>query len=291
MTVSVGQYSRGALAALAAHRRDLREPGLGVLAALIREDEAAILRAQKFWLDDCDATLEAGLDHLPDALRLPFEEIVLESRSSAEILTAHGQRPGGEVHRVIHAREQVAEDGALFIVIRNISGSREFAWTADEMAIPSSLAELGLSETRMDDGNRRCVFKFQFNDRTGLYLEEGQEESVARLGRAVLRVLCLLQLLACSNVATHLEPPPKKLADVARKRGRSPFFSYHVLTVPGDASDREDHGGTHASPRQHVRRGHYRRLPTGRTIFVNQCLVGDARRGLVAKSYLARGAT
>lgn len=51
-------------------------------------------------------------------------------------------------------------------------------------------------------------------------------------------------------------------------------------------------GGSHASPRWHIRRGHWRTLADGRRVFVQACEVGDATRGGVIKDYrLAMGAT
>jgi hypothetical protein len=44
-------------------------------------------------------------------------------------------------------------------------------------------------------------------------------------------------------------------------------------------------GGTHASPRWHIRRGHWRQLADGRRVFVRQCEVGDPTRGGVVKDY------
>lgn len=44
-------------------------------------------------------------------------------------------------------------------------------------------------------------------------------------------------------------------------------------------------GGTHASPRWHIRRGHWRTLPDGRRTFVRECEVGDPTRGGVVKDY------
>lgn len=43
--------------------------------------------------------------------------------------------------------------------------------------------------------------------------------------------------------------------------------------------------GSHASPRWHIRRGHWRILADGRRIFVRSCEVGDATRGGVIKDY------
>lgn len=47
-----------------------------------------------------------------------------------------------------------------------------------------------------------------------------------------------------------------------------------------------DLGGTHASPRWHIRRGHWRQLADGRRVFVRACEVGDPARGGVVKDYI-----
>jgi hypothetical protein len=44
-------------------------------------------------------------------------------------------------------------------------------------------------------------------------------------------------------------------------------------------------GGTHATPRWHIRRGHWRNLADGRRVFVRECEVGDKSRGGVVKDY------
>jgi hypothetical protein len=51
----------------------------------------------------------------------------------------------------------------------------------------------------------------------------------------------------------------------------------------------EPEGGTHASPRWHVRRGHWRQLADGRRVFVRACEVGDPARGGVIKDYIVEG--
>ena len=63
-------------------------------------------------------------------------------------------------------------------------------------------------------------------------------------------------------------------------------FTYHVLKLPDHLADRNAAiGGSHASPRFHVRRAHIRKLPTGVLTFVRQCFVGDRERGVVQKHY------
>lgn len=62
-------------------------------------------------------------------------------------------------------------------------------------------------------------------------------------------------------------------------------FTYHVLTLPHAGGGRTGEGGTHSSPRYHVRRAHIRKLPSGALTFVRQCFVGDPARGQVEKNY------
>ncbi|MDM0029174.1 hypothetical protein [Variovorax saccharolyticus] len=72
-------------------------------------------------------------------------------------------------------------------------------------------------------------------------------------------------VLNCANVTTCDIQAPAALNKKRRAKGKQPFFSYKVLqlaedrrgTVSGDA------GGTHGSPRMHLRRGHIRRKRPG----------------------------
>lgn len=80
---------------------------------------------------------------------------------------------------------------------------------------------------------------------------------------------------------------PSKLANAREKRGHLPLFSYRVVTLGIGGGSRQDHGGTHASPALHWRRGHFRRLGP-RLISVAPCLVGSAENGIIEKSYDGR---
>jgi hypothetical protein len=68
-------------------------------------------------------------------------------------------------------------------------------------------------------------------------------------------------------------------------------WTWHQIIIDLDRA-RAKHtalGGTHASPRWHIRRGHWRRLANGRRIFINQCQVGDSAHGGVVKDYIVKG--
>jgi hypothetical protein len=103
-------------------------------------------------------------------------------------------------------------------------------------------------------------------------------------------LMCFLNALACSNVHVARSEP--------RKAGRKvkaalPFDTYHVLTidVPGRPGERSGIGGAHRSPREHLRRGHIRRLGDGRRIWVNATVVAAGRGGgTVTKDYALRAA-
>lgn len=93
--------------------------------------------------------------------------------------------------------------------------------------------------------------------------------------------------LSCSNSSIADDRPPSRELNAKRKRkGKTPFFTYKVLTISTGASSGkgESMGGSHSSPRVHLRRGHIRRL-TDRTVWVNSCVVGDKSKGMVVKDY------
>lgn len=67
--------------------------------------------------------------------------------------------------------------------------------------------------------------------------------------------------------------------------GKQPSYDWRTVVIDGKVIKCEHKGGTHASPRLHDRRGHSRRLPDGRIVWVRPCKVGDASRGVVFHDY------
>lgn len=106
-------------------------------------------------------------------------------------------------------------------------------------------------------------------------------------------VISLMNALACSNVSSQTVAPSRTLRAVSASRGRriDELDTYHVLMVevPGKANgSRGDANGSHASPREHVRRGHIRRLD-GKSIWVNSTVVNAGKTvGKVEKHYQVR---
>lgn len=92
--------------------------------------------------------------------------------------------------------------------------------------------------------------------------------------------------LSCQNVDTRTVAPSEALNRKRLRGGKPPMVSYHVLELTHDERGGSlAHGGTHATPRQHLRRGHIRRLSTSRTTWVRSCVVGSRAQGEVHKDY------
>jgi hypothetical protein len=105
-------------------------------------------------------------------------------------------------------------------------------------------------------------------------------------------LLNLLNVLSCRNVHTEKSLPKKtSMAMNAGKKNAVPFDAYHYLVIDTPKkSESSGVGGSHASPREHLRRGHIRRLADGRRIWVNATVVSAGSGGVVAKDYVMRGA-
>lgn len=102
--------------------------------------------------------------------------------------------------------------------------------------------------------------------------------------------MCFLNALACSNVHMERSAPRKQSKKV---KAALPFDTYHILTidVPGQAGERTGLIRPHRSPREHMRRGHIRRLADGRRVWVNATVVAAWRgSGVVTKDYALRAA-
>lgn len=98
--------------------------------------------------------------------------------------------------------------------------------------------------------------------------------------------LNLFYILGCSNVSTTDNPAPEALNKKRARAGKLPLFEYKTLVIKLEDERHAGHalGGTHASPRVHLRRGHVRHLGDGRRIWVQACIVGSMH-GMIVKDY------
>lgn len=110
------------------------------------------------------------------------------------------------------------------------------------------------------------------------------KEAAHDIGGEVIIVLELLEALSCKNVVIDNAKIPK-IGERGAANKNLPFYETKCLTIK--ATQKQGTGtrtGTHQSPRQHLRRGHIRRLESG-NIWVNACVVGNSEKGVIKKSY------
>lgn len=137
-------------------------------------------------------------------------------------------------------------------------------------------------------------FHFEFEGER-LFLEQlggfpAPSSDKDQIGRCFWRVLNAFYVIGCSNVELTDNKPPAALNKKRAKAGKLPLFEYKTLVLKvGKGSARSaDGGGTHASPRVHLRRGHVRRIDATRRVWVQSCVVGS-KHGMVAKDYRVEG--
>lgn len=116
-------------------------------------------------------------------------------------------------------------------------------------------------------------------------------------GKAAARVLAsVVQRLQYQSTAYR----PERAGTAAQQRkrikqGKKPLFAWHTVTIaaaPKAAIATPDVAGTHASPRAHERRGHWRTYKaTGRRVWVKNCRVGNPADGVIFKDYKIRSST
>jgi hypothetical protein len=98
-------------------------------------------------------------------------------------------------------------------------------------------------------------------------------------------------LAILAEAGTTVERPVSKVHRPKLAGAGIRGWTWHQVEIVPERLVRpsEPQGGTHASPRWHVRRGHWRQLADGRRVFVRACEVGDPERGGVIKDYIIEG--
>lgn len=106
---------------------------------------------------------------------------------------------------------------------------------------------------------------------------------------AAWAVVELVEALSCKNISLENYQESSQSNSKRIKKGKLPFYETKMLVVntilPTLTATKSTRNGYHSSPRQHLRRGHIRRLPSG-NIWVNSCVVGDHSRGRIEKQYV-----
>lgn len=104
--------------------------------------------------------------------------------------------------------------------------------------------------------------------------------------------VCHLMTALSLDKGRHVTlPAPEKLNRKRAKKGRPPLYEYKMLDIVADVmsppTEGVSHGkgSHHASPRMHSRRGHVRKLASGKTTWIRNSIIGKPGRGEIIKDY------
>lgn len=245
------------------------EPELYLATARYLQHGESFLLPEGGYFFDADKDIDIPLE----GMRLPFDTCILEwTREDPDLgrpvhLMSILQQKDGKL-AVIPVWAEDAGDGIKWMpaVVGLVISDGEIVSTRDGM--------IRVKAQVLKNPTRNALPEVVFDAKNYLH-----EISVAAQ---------FLLLANCGNVSPlKIHEPSDKQRRAASRRGNAPFHSYWTLdcALPSSPAEARSLGGTHAAPRLHMRRGHVRRLPTGRTTWVRQCAVGNANLGAVSKDY------
>lgn len=228
--------------------------------------------SQKFLLPDGGRVYDdpeyRALDE-SEPLRLPYKFIALEYSRRTKT-----ERDAGKEHfstkAIVFARER-DEDIALTPII----------WI-DSHGIWGPMPEISIPKVGYLDRSQTIGGYTAVNIRM-----QQIGIPVSDYGDEVGAMLCFLNVLRCKNVHTERSEPKNNGKKI---KSAIPFDTYHILTIdaPSGCCGSSASGG-HRSPREHLRRGHIRRLSDGRRIWVNATVVAAGKSvGVITKDYAVR---
>lgn len=105
------------------------------------------------------------------------------------------------------------------------------------------------------------------------------------------RLVAILGMFFCAlleNEITAYQPVVKNTFTNRRlkQKGKPLHYEWRTVVIKPKQPTKAHHGGTHASPRLHDRRGHWRTMKkSGKRVWVKQCKVGDPAKGAVFHDY------
>lgn len=255
------------------------------IADVMRTQLEVGLRSQKFTLPDGGIIVEdlelRALVASP--IRLPFPSILLEfSRPPLENVLSLDElgHPMSSSRTCVFAWEEGFDSGDPRIFV-------SVSCLIDEIAgwMPLGTCAIPAARPFLELEGKRTIHVLR---------QSRVSETEVHFVSELTALLMFLNALACSNVETERIEARK-----VRKKARDPipFDVYHRLTIRSGSAARAEPTAARFSerrgPREHLRRGHIRRLAADRFVWVNAAVVGSAERGgRVFKTYsIERGGT
>ena len=127
------------------------------------------------------------------------------------------------------------------------------------------------------------------------YILDGDEFKIYRKGEEITledikpvhrMVLAVMIKLAIKTEGYRPTPQRTFINQKRRSKGKPALtFDWHTVMVEPPKQKNDPQGGTHATPRRHQVRGHWRTYKSGKRGWVSECWKGDASKGVVFKDY------
>jgi hypothetical protein len=123
-----------------------------------------------------------------------------------------------------------------------------------------------------------------------IYGGEGKEPPSRAVYMPVIGLITQFLQSLKTPILAYTPTPKKGFINQKRlQKGKLPLYDWNTVVIePRPQAPRKDPVGTHASPRLHDRRGHQRKLPSGKTVWVKPCKVGNAALGTIFHDYQVR---
>jgi hypothetical protein len=121
------------------------------------------------------------------------------------------------------------------------------------------------------------------------YLNRDAQESL------LTEILYAIHKLTFQPGEVYISKPTPQEIQINKKKLRkhkAPLIEFRLIKVEGRKPTIPSlPQGTHASPRQHWRRGHWRNCKSGKRVFVHPALIGDEKNGKIIKDYMVGDST
>ncbi len=268
------------------------EVDAGSLSMIVNSIDEAV----HFSLPEKGVLFQTDLRSISDQhIRLPFPKVTLEFDLPVDNFGSKCVIVAQEVNKTeLQDYRKLNIDSDIVILVITIAYNTNFnQWATLPYcyAIPSSWND------SVDDGDplsfKPICLTMLPNMEKELITQTGNGE---RLSRAFANynsgiVLGFIEALSCSNITFEPINKINPLKNEKRvKSGKLPIFETNVLTIKTPlnrkVTNNDTTGLTKNSPREHLRRGHIRRLDENRKIWVNACVVNaGSKNGKIVKSY------
>ena len=115
---------------------------------------------------------------------------------------------------------------------------------------------------------------------------KGEEITLEDIKPVHRMVLAVVTKLAMQSEGYKPTPQRTFINQKRQSKGKPALtFDWHTVVIEPPKQKNDPQGGTHATPRRHQVRGHWRTYKSGKRGWVSECWKGDANKGTVFKDY------